>query len=86
MRVQSCTPAIESRWHAQRYAEIGGSVAGSKVTGQVFPTIGVSSSKRTALESGYRWLDIDYSSGENDTLCKYDVLTQGPVVGVAFRL
>jgi len=28
---------------------------------------------------------IDYSSGENTTLFTYDVLTQGPVLGFAFR-
>ena len=51
----------------------------------MFPTIGVNLTRRSSLEFGYRWLDIDYSSGENVTLFKYDVLTQGPVMGFAFR-
>jgi hypothetical protein len=42
-------------------------------------------SESASLEFGYRWLDLDYASGEDATLFKYDVLTQGPVVGFAFR-
>jgi hypothetical protein len=45
----------------------------------------VDGSKRASLEFGYRWLDIDYSTGEATTLFKYDVLTQGPIMGFAFR-
>ena len=73
------------RWHAQVYTEIGGFGAGSTFTWQVFPTVGVDLSKRASLEFGYRWLDIDYSSGENTTLFRYDVLTQGPVMGFGFK-
>ena len=46
--------------------------------------LGANLSKRASIEFGYRWLDIDYSSGENLTLFKYDVLTQGPVLGFGF--
>ena len=49
------------------------------------PTVGVNLSKNASIEFGYRWLDIDYSSGEGLTLFKYDVLTQGPVLGFGFR-
>ncbi|MGE5362186.1 MAG: hypothetical protein ACM3NQ_24475 [Bacteroidales bacterium] len=79
------TPETGKRWHAQVYSEIGGFGAGSTFTWQVFPTVGVNITKRSSLEFGYRWLDIDYSSGEDDTLFKYDVLSQGPVVGFACR-
>jgi hypothetical protein len=41
--------------------------------------------RSASLEFGDRWLGIDDTSGENLTLFEYDVLTQGPVVGVAFR-
>jgi hypothetical protein len=73
------------RWHAQVYSEIGGFGAGSTFTWQIFPTFGVDLAKWCSLEFGYRWLDIDYKSGENQTLFKYDVLTQGPLLGFAFR-
>jgi hypothetical protein len=83
--LQLRTPENGKRWHAQVYTEIGGFGVGSDFAWQVFPTIGVSVSKSASLEFGYRWLDLDYASGEDATLFKYDVLTQGPVVGFAFR-
>ncbi len=83
--VQLRTPDAGKRWHAQVYTEIGGFGAGSDFTWQIFPTIGVRLTERASLELGYRWLDIDYATGEDATLFKYDVLTQGPVVGFAFR-
>jgi hypothetical protein len=83
--VQLRTPETGKRWHAQVYTEIGGFGVGSTFTWQVFPTLGFSLSKRASLEFGYRWLDIDYETGENTTLFRYDVLTQGPIVGFAFR-
>ena len=83
--VQLHTPDTGKRWHAQVYTEIGGFGAGSTFTWQLFPTIGVNVSKRASLEFGYRWLDIDYTSGDGATLFKYDMLTQGPVMGFAFK-
>jgi hypothetical protein len=83
--LQLRTPASGKRWHAQVYTEIGGFGAGSTFTWQVFPTVGVDLAKWASLEAGYRWLDIDYSTGADATLFKYDVLTQGPVMGFAFR-
>ena len=79
------TPENGKRWHAQVYTEIGGFGVGSSFTWQVFPTFGVDLSQHISIEFGYRWLDIDYTSGEDQTLFKYDVLTQGPVLGFGFR-
>jgi hypothetical protein len=83
--LQLRTPDNGGRWHAQVFTEIGGFGVGSTFTWQVFPTMGVSLSERMSIEFGYRWLDMDYSSGENLTLFKYDVLTQGRVLGFGFR-
>ena len=83
--LQLHTPDTGKRWHAQVYTEIGGFGAGSTFTWQIFPTVGVNLAKWASLEFGYRWLDIDYSSGDNLTAFKWDVLTQGPVVGFGFR-
>jgi hypothetical protein len=83
--LQLKTPDTGGRWHAQVYTEIGGFGAGSTFTWQVFPTFGVNLAKWVSLDFGYRWLDIDYSSGEDETLFKWDVLTQGPVLGFGFR-
>jgi hypothetical protein len=83
--VQLHTPDTGKRWHAQIYTEIGGFGVGSTFTWQVFPTFGVDLAKWFSLDFGYRWLDIDYKTGDGSTLFKYDVLTQGPVLGFVFR-
>ena len=82
--LQLHTPDNGKRWHAQVYAEIGGFGAGSDFTWQIFPTVGVNLAKWASLDFGYRWLDIDYKTGENATLFTWDVLTQGPVLGFRF--
>ena len=73
------------RLHAQVYTEIGGFGAGSDFTWQVFPTLGIKLTDRLSLELGYRWLDLDYSTGDGNERFSYDVLTQGPIGGLAFR-
>jgi hypothetical protein len=75
----------EHRVRLQVYTEIGGFGAGSDFTWQIFPTLGFKLSDRFSLEVGYRWLDLDYSTGDGDDRFAYDVLTQGPVGGLAFR-
>jgi hypothetical protein len=67
------------------YTEIGGFGAGSDFTWQVFPTLGFKFNDRVSLEVGYRWLDMDYKTGDGNERFGYDVLTQGPVGGLAFR-
>jgi hypothetical protein len=67
------------------YSEIGGFGAGSDFAWQIFPTVGIKLTKSASLEFGYRWLDLDYSAGDGDERFSYDVLTQGPLGGVAFR-
>jgi hypothetical protein len=83
--VQLHTPETGKRWHAQVYSEIGGFGAGSDLTWQVFPTVGVNLAKWFSIDFGYRWLAIDYESGDGATLFTYDVLMQGPVLGFVFK-
>jgi hypothetical protein len=73
------------RVQARVYTEIGGFGVGSDFTWQIFPTVGFKFSDRFSLEVGYRWLDLDYSTGDGNERFAYDVLTQGPVGGLAFR-
>ncbi len=75
----------EHRVRLQVYTEIGGFGAGSDFTWQVFPTLGFKLSERFSLEVGYRWLDLDYEAGDGNERFAYDVLTQGPIGGFAFR-
>jgi len=67
------------------YTEVGGFGAGSDFTWQVFPDLGVNLTRTASLEFGYRWLDINYATGEGNDEFRYDMLTQGPVIGFAFR-
>jgi len=70
---------------ARLYSEIGGFGAGSDFTWQIFPSVGIGLGKTASLELGYRWLDINYESGEGNERFGWDMLTQGPVVGFGFR-
>lgn len=75
----------ERRVRLKVYTELGGFGAGSDLTWQIFPTIGLAFGDRFSLEAGYRWLDVDYQDGEGNERFAYDVLTQGPVAGLAIR-
>jgi hypothetical protein len=67
------------------FTEVGGFGAGSDFTWQIFPSAGIKLADSFSLEFGYRWLDLDYSTGDGNQRFAYDVLTQGPVGGFAFR-
>jgi hypothetical protein len=78
------TPA-DRRAQVRLYTEVGGFGAGSDFAWQVFPTLSLRLTEKASLEFGYRWLDLDYATGEGNDEFRYDVLTQGPVVGFGFR-
>jgi hypothetical protein len=67
------------------YSEFGGFGVGSDFTWQVFPTVMFRATERTSIDLGYRWLDIDYKTGEGNERFAYDVLSQGPVLGMTVR-
>lgn len=75
----------DRRVHAGLYIEIGGFGVGSNFAWQIFPTLGINITDRASIAFGYRWLDIDYESGDGLEKFGYDVLTQGPVLGFVFR-
>jgi hypothetical protein len=78
------TPAA-GRFHATLIADVGGFGIGSDFTWQVFPTVAVRLAKWASVEAGWRFLSVDYETGEGAARFAYDVLYQGPVVGFAFR-
>lgn len=67
------------------YSEIGGFSLGSQVTWQLFPALFVRLGKGVSMDLGYRWLDTDYQNGEGSDQFKYDMLTQGPLLGITTR-
>jgi hypothetical protein len=59
--------------------------AASKFAWQVFPTVGINVGKKARIGFGYRALGMNYETGSGDTLFRYDVITSGPVLGMAFN-
>jgi hypothetical protein len=65
--------------------DIGGFGLGSDLTWQAFPYVSWQFTKWGSLQLGYRWVNSDYETGSGSNRFKYDVLTQGPQVGVTFH-
>ena len=79
------TVALSDRWWFDLHGDIGGFNVGSKQAWQAYADVGYRASDLVSVYLGYRALDIDYESGSGSTLFRYDVLTAGPQIGVAFR-
>ncbi len=75
----------EHRWHAMLLADVGGFGIGSDLAWQAFPSIGWDMAKWASIEVGYRVLSTDYKTGEGTDEFAYDMVYQGPALGVAFR-
>jgi hypothetical protein len=76
---------LGGKWHFAMQADIGGFGAGSDFAWHLFPMVGVDVGKRATLGMGYRVLGADYKTGSQNTLFKYDVITQAFVLGAAFH-
>jgi hypothetical protein len=72
---------LGAKWSFRGRADIGGFGVGSDLTWQLEALFEWQMSERSSLVLGYRAIDIDY---DKDGFV-YDVLTQGPQAGVAFR-
>ena len=66
--------------------DVGGFGVGSDVTWQAHPYLDWTFMPTASLQAGYRWIDVDYETGDGDDAFRWDVLTQGPQVGVTVRL
>jgi len=73
------------KWHATLIADVGGFGVGSDLSWQVFPSAGYDLSPKVSLEAGWRLLDVDYDSDDENDRFSYDVRYQGPVAGLAIR-
>jgi hypothetical protein len=65
--------------------DIGGFGVGSDLTWQVFPYVGWQFAKWGSLQAGYRWMSMDYETGSGASRFKYDMLIQGPQIGLTFH-
>jgi len=64
--------------------DIGGFGVGSDLTWQAFPYLSWQFTRWGSLQAGYRWLYMDYETGSGTSHFKYDMLNQGPQLGVTF--
>lgn len=65
--------------------DVGGFGVGSDLTWQVFPYLGWQYARWGSLQLGYRWLYMDYETGSGTEQFKYDILNQGPQIGLTFH-
>jgi hypothetical protein len=65
--------------------DIGGFGIGSDLTWQAFPYVNWQISTCCSLQAGYRWVYVDYETGSGANRFEYDIMTQGPQLGVTFR-
>ncbi len=64
--------------------DTGGFGVASDLTWQAFPYVSWRFTKSSSLQLGYRWRYMDYETGSGHDRFKYDVLNQGPQLGVTF--
>ena len=62
--------------------DIGGFGVGSDLTWQAFPYLDWRFAKWGSVQLGYRWLYMDYETGSGGSQFKYDMLNQGPQLGL----
>ncbi len=66
--------------------DVGGFGAGSDLTWQAFPYVNWRFAKSASLQVGYRWLGTDYETGSGLNRFKYDVVLQGPQIGLTIHM
>ncbi len=76
---------LADRWRLALRGDIGGFGVGSKGAWQAYADISWRASDLVSVYAGYRALDMDYESGSGSTLFRYDMLSSGPQIGVAFH-
>lgn len=83
---------LGERWLVSVPANVGGFGLSSKIAVDVFPTLQFQLTKSAWIGGGWRFLYMDYETGYEDDVpipgedsFKYDMITSGPVLGVAFR-
>ena len=60
-------------------------IVGSDLAWQLFPYFSWQFGARGWMQAGYRTVSMDYDEGSGLNEFKYDVVTQGPQLGVTFR-
>ncbi len=64
--------------------DVGGFGVGSDLTWQAYPYLNWRFTKWGSAQLGYRWLATDYETGSGAAKFRYDMVVQGPQIGVTF--
>ena len=76
---------IGEAWTFNLRGDVGGFGVGSDFAWQLFPYLVWQFGERASMQAGYRAVSGDYDEGSGLSAFKYDVVTQGPQLGVIFR-
>ena len=76
---------INEEWSLLVRGDIGGFGVSSDFTWQALGLVEWKPYEHTSFIAGYRVLDLDYEDGSGAKYFRYDVRSQGPLVGVNFR-
>ncbi len=83
---------IGERWLVSVPVNVGGFGVASKIAVDVFPTLQYKLGRNAWVGGGWRMLYMDYESNYEDGVpipgedaFRYDMITSGPVIGMAFR-
>jgi len=76
---------IGEAWTFNLRGDVGGFGVGSDFAWQLFPYLVWQFGERASMQAGYRAVSGDYDEGSGLSEFKYDVVTQGPQLGVIFR-
>ncbi len=83
---------LGGKWLVSVPVNVGGFSVGSDIAVDVFPTLQYRLGERIWIGGGWRLMYMDYETGYEDGVpipgeepFRYDMVTTGPVVGMAFR-
>ncbi len=83
--VNLSVPLINDQLSFDGRFDVGGFGAASDLTWQVYPCFNWRFSDWGSLQVGYRWLGTDYETGSGPNRFRYDVVLQGPQLGLTAR-
>lgn len=64
--------------------DVGGFSVNSDLVWQAYPYVAYKFARWGSVQLGYRWIYVDYETGSGRNLFKYDMLSQGPQLGITF--
>lgn len=75
-------PLIKEKLSFDGHFDVGGFGAASDLTWQAYPYFNWRFAKWGSAQIGYRWMGTDYETGSGADRFQYDVVLQGPQIGL----